>query len=167
MKTISRIGLIFILLALTAPPAMAGGGATTVTDHGEEIDWYAPDTFVCLGEEPGDIFEMVDMYVDYKWVSHTTITPSGAFTMRYSDTNKGTGIGQITGNHYANQWNWHYQETGRIGDTLQLHGALIWRNLDTGRTQLSNYMVHVTVNANGTVTVEHADPWPPDVMCLH
>ncbi|MEZ4766889.1 MAG: hypothetical protein R2844_00475 [Caldilineales bacterium] len=167
MKTISRVGLLLVFVALTAAPAMAGGGAITFTDHGEELDWYAPDTFVCLGAEPGDISEMVDMYVDYRWVSHTTITPDGGYTIRYSDSNRGTGIGRITGNHYANQWNWHYQETGHVGHTLQVNGTLIWRNLDTGQTQRSNHMVHITVNANGTVTVDHEDPWPPDAMCFH
>ncbi len=167
MKTISRIGLILILLALTASPAMAGGGATTYTEHGVVLDWHAPDTFVCLGEEPGDISEMVDQYVDYKWVSHTTITPSGAYNMMYSDTNNGEGIGETTGNHYHSHWSYHYHETGRVGETLQLNAALVWKNMDTGQTELSNFMIHITVNANGTVTVEHVDPWPPDIRCLH
>lgn len=166
MKTLNRTILVLALLALPATPALAGG-AITYTDHGEVTDWYAPDVFVCLGEEPWDNTEQVDQYVYYRWVSHTTITPSGAYNIMYSDVNDGTGIGLTTGNRYESHWTWHYHETGRVGETLHLGGTLIWRNLDTGQTQLSTYMVHITVNANGEVVVERIDPWPPDYRCLH
>jgi hypothetical protein len=167
MRTFSRICLIVALLALSAAPAIADGGAITYTDHGEVPDWHVQDWFVCLGENPGDEGEPVDLHIAYAWVAHGTIAPSGAQNTVYMDVNDGAGIGLYTGNAYDSHWVWHYHFTGRVGHVEEFHGTLVWKNLTTGQTQLSPYAVHITVNANGTVVVERIDPWPAEAKCLH
>jgi hypothetical protein len=153
MKTLSRVLLLLVLVALTAVPA-AADGATTYTETFEG-DFYLPPGdawFACFTDTPWEESETHSGYGHYRTNYHVTMTPSGAFILHYQHHVSATTVGDTTGDQYRVNYTWHNHVTGRVGETQHWSWPMSLKNLTKNRVQIQNMMYHVTVNANGEVT---------------
>lgn len=163
MKTLGRIFLALVLVALTAVPAMADG-ATTYTETFEG-DYYLPPFdawFGCFTDTPWEQYETHYGWAHYRSVYHVTITPSGAYTMHYTEHVQGDTIGYDTGDVYRTNYTWHERVNGRVGEVQHWVWPLSMKNVTKNRLQIHDVLFHVTVNANGEVTVSRE---PQGIRC--
>ncbi|MCB9141961.1 MAG: hypothetical protein H6646_06760 [Anaerolineales bacterium] len=152
MKVLGRITLALVLIALTALPVMAQ--ATVVHEQGQENYEYN-GSFLCLDEEPWVDHAWVDG--PRRWVSHITLDSAGGFSMNYHETFQFSGVSDITGYRYAGHWVKNEHQSGRVGEVYNWVWPVVVRNLDTHEVAVSDFQMHVTVNANGVVTVDRSD----------
>lgn len=102
--------------------------------------------------------EFVDFETKRKWV--TTITNDGArgFHVGLHRAWRGTGVGQDTGTEYTLNWPWQQQQYTRgfpFTLTRTANNNLISKGKADNR--IFKGTRHITVNANGDVTVDFND----------
>jgi hypothetical protein len=157
MKTLARICLALMLVGLATMPAMADG-ATTTTEHFEGEDVPGGGWFICFTDIPWEMAETHTGTFRYHAVYHVTITPSGSYNMLWNEQDTGDSIGDTTGDEYRVNMTWHEHITGRVGETQHWSWPLSFKNVTKNRMQIHDMHYHVTVNANGEVTVVR-DEW--------
>ena len=84
-------------------------------------------------------------------------TPSGVFKLRYHINAKGKGVGDWTGAKY--EWNDAINETLHLAAGETYSGHQRWRIIGQGGASdfYLNVSIHLTINANGQVTVDYGD----------
>lgn len=161
MKTLGRICLALMLVGLATMPAMADG-ATTTTEVTKADEVWDEGVFVCFTDIPWEEYEW---FTGTWWgneVYHVIITPSGHYNMFVNYTAHGSGVGETTGDEFSSSTTWHDHYTGRVGEAVHWVWPAVLKNVTKNRLQIHDMHYHVTVNANGEVTVFR---YERDVRC--
>jgi hypothetical protein len=106
----------------------------------------------CNGED-------VDFVTKRKHIFNTTFDAAGGVHVGFHRAWWGTGVGQTTGTVYQLNWPWQEQLYAR-GPFPQVFSRRINNNLPTrgsAPNRLFSLIQHLTVNANGEVTVDFSD----------
>jgi hypothetical protein len=158
MKTLGRAFLVLVLVALTTVPAMAQG-ATTYTEIFEGDFYLEPFDawFICFTDTPWEQYETHYGWSHFRGNYHVTITPSGAYNMHVNYHLQGDTVGYDTGDQYRSNFTWHERINGRVGEVQHWVWPLSMKNVTKNRLQIHDMMIHVTVNANGVVTIEREE----------
>jgi hypothetical protein len=159
MKMLGRVFLLLMLVSLTAVPAMAQEGATTYTNTFEGDFYLEPvdGWFLCFTDTPWEQYETHYGPGHYHGVYHVTTTPSGTYTMHYTEHMQGDTVGYDTGDEYRTNYTINEHLNGRIGETYHWVWPLSMKNVTKNRLQIHDIHVHITVNANGEVVVEREE----------
>ena len=145
MKTkLLSIALIGAFAFLLSGWTTMNNGATHYSfNYTESVNWTTLNT--CTNE-------LVDCDGDIHIHGSVTITPSGNFHLNYHENLQSvTGIGQVTEDTYNYVGIKHWNFNGNVGGTF----SKIWnaKMVSNGNQFNHDINVHITVNANGEVTV--------------
>ena len=133
---LSLITVLMLLVALLVPGSVSAA-ATSFTVSSS----FPLDLLVYIPCADGGAGELVELSGELHDLFHVTFTSSGAYRISYSDNPQGiTGTGWTTGDKY--------QGTGITRDIFG--GRIIGQG--TGNNFMMHENLHITVNANGTLT---------------
>jgi len=148
---ISLIAVLMLLITLLAPGSVSAAAETFTVSSSFPIDFlvYIP----CADGGAGELVELTGSLHD---VFHVTFTPGGTYRVSFSDNPQGiTGTGWTTGDKYQGTGITRDNFGGRIGyeETFVNNFKIIGQGTDNNFLIHEN--LHITVNANGTLTVFH------------
>lgn len=158
MKTLGRVLLLLVFVALTAVPA-AAGGATTYTETFEGDFYLEPfdGWFICFTDTPWEQYETHYGPGHYRGNYHITTFPDGTYNMHYTEHVQGDTVGYDTGDQYRTNYTMHEHFAGRVGEVYHWVWPLSMKNVTKNRMQIHDMQIHVTVNANGEVVVSREE----------
>jgi hypothetical protein len=148
---ISQIAVIMLLIALLVPSSVSAAAETFTVSSSFPIDFL-----VFIPCAAGGVGELVELTGDLHDLFHVTFTSSGTFRMTFSDNPQGiSGTGWTTGDKYQGTGITRDTFGGRVGyeETFVNNFRIIGQG--TGNNFLIHENLHITVNANGTMTVFH------------
>jgi hypothetical protein len=132
---------------ITPPPEARATAVTTSVNFPIEISVFIPCANGGAGEDVLLSGELHDLF-------QVTLTSNGHFTLKFLDNPQGiTGLGSVTGNKYQGTGGTQQTVTGTIGTELTFVNNFRIIGQGPGNNFLVQEVAHVTVNANGTVTV--------------
>ena len=149
MFKFSSITFIMLMVVLLAPRSVSAAADTFTVSSS-----FPLDIIVFVPCANGGAGEEVELSGNLHDVFHVTFTSSGTFRLSFSDNPQGiTGTGLTTGAKYQGTGITRDNFGGRVAveETLINNFKIIGQG--TGNNFLIHENFHVTVNANGTLTV--------------
>ena len=145
----SLLAVVVLMVALVGPTsALAAADTFTVSQK------FPIDIIVFVPCANGGAGELVELTGNLHEVFHVTFTPSGGFRVSISDNPQGiSGTGFTTGAKYQGTGITRDNFGGRVGfeETFVNNFRIIGQG--SGNNFLVHENLHITVNANGTLTV--------------
>lgn len=138
--------VVTLMMALVSPALAAADSFTVSQSFPLDLLVYVPCADGGAGEEVYLTGYLHDLF-------HVTFTPSGGFVISGLDNPQGiSGTGLTTGDSYQGTGVTRFVTSGRLGftDTFVNNFRIIGEG--TGNNYLVHENVHITVNANGTLT---------------
>ena len=148
---LSLITTLMLLVALLVPSSTSAAADTFTVSSSFPID-----ILVFIPCAAGGAGEFVELTGNLHDLFHVTFTSSGTFRMTFSDNPQGiSGTGWTTGDKYQGTGITRDTFGGRVGyeETFVNNFRIIGQG--TGNNFLIHENLHITVNANGTMTVFH------------
>lgn len=148
---LSLLIVMLLMVALVAPGSVSAAAETFTVSSTFPIDMLV---FVpCAAGGAGELVELTGNLHD---LFHVTFTPSGTYRISVVDNPQGiTGIGWTTGVKYQGTGITRDNSGGRVGFEATYINNFKIIGQGTGNNFLIHENLHITVNANGTLTVFH------------